>query len=59
MLEKGALRPGIDAPAATALLWRLASPELYLLMTQVEGLSAESYATWLAGMIERALLPDS
>lgn len=58
LLKTGLLRPGLDAPAATATLWRLASPELFLLMTQVEGLSADRYAAWLAGTLEAALLPD-
>jgi AcrR family transcriptional regulator len=58
LLKTGLLRPGLDAPAATATLWRLASPELFLLMTQVEGLSADRYAAWLAGTLEATLLPD-
>lgn len=58
LLQAGSLRPGIDAGAATAILWRLASPELFLLITQVEGLTADGYAAWLADMVEAALLPD-
>lgn len=58
LLQAGPLRGGIDATAATAILWRLASPELFLLITQVEGLSSAGYAAWLAGMVEVALLPD-
>ena len=58
LLQAGPLRPGIDAAAATALLWRLASPELFLLITQVEGLTPADYAAWLADMVEAALLPD-
>jgi hypothetical protein len=51
------LRDGINAEAATALLWRLASPELFLLMTDVEGLKAASYAEWLTGALVDGLLP--
>lgn len=58
LLKTGPLRPGLDAPAATATLWRLASPELFLLMMQVEGLPADRYAAWLAGTLEATLLPD-
>lgn len=58
LLATGPLRHGMDADAATTTLWRLASPELFLLMTQVEGLSADRYAQWLAGIIETSLLPD-
>lgn len=57
LLDKGPLRDGMDAEAATALLWRLASPELFLLMTDVEGLQAASYAAWLRGALVDALLP--
>jgi AcrR family transcriptional regulator len=56
LLDKGPLRDGMDADAATALLWRLASPELFLLMTDIEGLQAASYAEWLAGALVDALL---
>ena len=55
--EKGPLRHGMDAEAATALLWRLASPELFLLITDLEGLQAASYAEWLTGALVDALLP--
>ena len=55
--EKGPLRHGIDAEAATALLWRLASPELFVLMTEVEGLKPANYAEWLRGALVDALLP--
>ena len=58
LLKTGPLRPGLDAAAATATLWRLASPELFLLMTQAEGLAADQYAAWLAGTLEATLLPD-
>jgi len=57
LLKTGPLRPGLDADAATATVWRLASPELFLLMRQVEGLTADRYAGWLADMLEAALLP--
>jgi AcrR family transcriptional regulator len=55
--DKGPLRDGINAEAATALLWRLASPELFLLMTDVEGLKAARYAEWLTGALVDGLLP--
>ena len=56
LLDKGPLRDGMDAEATTALLWRLASPELFLLMTDIEGLPAASYAEWLTGALVDALL---
>ena len=56
LLKTGPLRPGLDAETATAALWRLASPELFLLMRQVEELDADGYAGWLADMLDAALL---
>lgn len=58
LLDKGPLRDGMDAETATALLWRLASPELFLLMTDIEGLQAASYAEWLTDALVDALLPS-
>lgn len=55
--DKGPLRDGMDLQAATTLLWRLASPELFLLMTDVEGLKAAGYAEWLTGALVDGLLP--
>lgn len=57
MLAQGPLRDGMDAEAATAILWRLASPELFLLMTDVEGLQAARYSEWLTGALIDAMLP--
>lgn len=58
LLEKGPLRPGLDAAGATSILWRLASPELFLLMTHVEGLTQDRYAEWLEATIAATLMPD-
>lgn len=54
---KGPLRDGVDADGAVAEMWRLASPELYLLMTGVEGLTEGQFAAWLEGTLARLLLP--
>ncbi len=58
LLAAGSLRAGMDAEAATATLWRLASPELFLLMTKLEGQSREQYAAWLGATLAAALLQD-
>lgn len=58
LLAVGPLRGNLDADAATATLWRLASPELFLLMTKLEGLSGERYAAWLTSTLQAVLLPD-
>jgi AcrR family transcriptional regulator len=55
--EHGPLRHGMNTDAATTLLWRLASPELFLLMTQVEEISPSAYAEWLEQTLTSALLP--
>lgn len=52
----GTLRNGMGEAEVTAHIWRLASPELYLLMTKVEGLTAEAYAEWLYDALTRQLL---
>lgn len=57
LLANGALR--VDEAGATAQLWRLASPELFLLLRDVEGLSSEAYAEWLTATLSAILLPLS
>jgi len=56
LTQKGALRQGIDGATVVAEVWRLASPELYLLMTGIEGLSQAAYAAWLEQTLGRLLL---
>lgn len=53
----GPLAAGIDEQTATDQIWRLASPELFLLMTRVERLSAEQFAVWLENTLAVLLLP--
>jgi hypothetical protein len=43
---------------AVAVLSRLASPELFLLVTKVEGLSLTQYRAWLLDVLTALLLPD-
>lgn len=57
LLDKGSLRAGMNEEAATTLLWRLASPELFLLIKDIEGLPAASYTAWLKHALCDALLP--
>jgi AcrR family transcriptional regulator len=58
LLKKGPLRRGMDPETATALLWRLASPELFQLMTETEEITVSAYTDWLAGALVDALLPS-
>ena len=56
LLARGPLRDGMDEAEATAILWRLASPELFVLLKQVEGLDVDGYAHWLAKVLQAAML---
>ncbi|RYE51920.1 MAG: TetR/AcrR family transcriptional regulator [Hyphomicrobiales bacterium] len=56
LIGNGPLRGDIDVSLATDQLWRLASPELFLLMTKVEGISNNAYAEWLRDMLQTQLL---
>jgi len=55
MLQHGPLRT--DRDTAIASLDRLSSPELFLVVTNVEGLSPAQYARWLADALTALLLP--
>jgi AcrR family transcriptional regulator len=54
--EQGGLRHGLSVEGATDILWSLASPEMFGLLTDIEGYSAERYAGWLAQLLKAALL---
>jgi len=56
LLRRGPLRGGMGEAEATAVLWRLASPELFVLLKQVEGLDGDAYAIWLAGVLQATIL---
>ena len=55
----GMLREGLDPDSATDTVWRLASPELFLLVTRTEGMTQADYADWLASMLEASLLKEN
>jgi len=58
LASKGRLRDDMSEAQAIEQIWRLASPELFLLMTGVEGLSEADYARWLEASLVRLLLPE-
>lgn len=58
LLARGPLRQGLGREAATTVIWRLASPELFLLMRNVEGRSIEHYRAWLDETLSALLLPE-
>lgn len=55
--RNGALTDDMEPGAAGRVLWRLASPDLFLLMRRVEGASQETYVEWLATSLKLLLLP--
>ena len=58
LLATAPLRDGQDEEQATAAIWRLASPELFMLMRKVEGTDRTAYAAWLLGALSDALLVE-
>ena len=56
LLANGPLRENLDREAATSAIWRLASPELFLLLRDMDGLTTEAYADWLGETLAAALL---
>ena len=56
LLQNGPLKGGLDAGEAGTILWRLASPELFLLINRVEKCASPAYAQWLADSLRNLLL---
>jgi len=56
--EHGGLRPGIEITTATDILWTLNHPDVWLLLTDERGWSAEDFERWLSATIAQQLLPD-
>ena len=59
LAANGMLREGLDPDRATDTVWRLASPELFLLVTRTEGLTQADYAIWLTSMLKASLLKEN
>ena len=57
LLRNGPLRDNMGAQAATDCIFRLASPELFLLMRNVEGRSVDDIEAWLEESLAELLLP--
>jgi AcrR family transcriptional regulator len=53
LARNGPLR--LDQEAAAETIWALASPDLYLLLTEVRGWSRERYAAWLADSLTASI----
>lgn len=58
LARNGPLRDGMDTKEATAVIWRIASPDLFLLMRDVERMDGEGYAAWLEESLVALLLAD-
>jgi AcrR family transcriptional regulator len=59
ILNQGALRNSLSVEKTTDILWQLASPEMFHLLTGIGGYSTQRYAEWLAGMLKAALLESN
>lgn len=59
LLQNGPLRGDMDARAAGLIIWRLASPDLFLLVRQVEGGSLQTYMDWLTESLKLQLLTSA
>jgi len=44
-----------DQQLLVAEIWRLASPELFVLLTDIEGMSLTQFAAWLNGALSRVI----
>lgn len=58
LVQNGPLREGLDQQTATDTIFRLASPELFLLFTRIEGRSVDDFANWLEECLTALLLPQ-
>jgi hypothetical protein len=56
LIKNDGLRKEMDEEEATAMIWRLASPELFLLLRDIEGINGEQYALWLEDSLRMLLL---
>lgn len=57
VISNGPLRDGMDEAQAGEMVWALTSPELFQLLKDERGWTAEKYAQWLADTLIRLLLP--
>jgi len=59
LLDRGALRAGLDSAMAADLVWVLNDPGLWHLLVGRRGWSTATYERWLAETMLAQLLPDS
>jgi AcrR family transcriptional regulator len=56
LARTGPLRAGLSQKAATDIIWRLTSPELFVVTTRFQGLTEAGYARWLEDALGALLL---
>jgi len=56
LAAKGALRPGLTVQSAADIIFTVASPEVYLLLTVERGWSPAQWQRWLTDTIAQAVL---
>jgi AcrR family transcriptional regulator len=54
--ESGLLKDGLDDETASDILWTLTGRDIYRMLVQVRGWSADKYQNWLADTLVNALL---
>lgn len=58
LAQKQALKPELTLERATDILWALASPEMYRLLTRERGWTAQQFEDWLTESVTTLLLKD-
>jgi AcrR family transcriptional regulator len=59
IVSQGTSPNGPSVETTTDILWQLASPEMFHLLTGVGGYSTKQFAEWLAGMLKATLQGNS
>ncbi len=55
--ELGALRPGLTVDEARDLIWTINSPEVWHLLVERQGWTADAREAWVARALANAVLP--
>jgi AcrR family transcriptional regulator len=58
VLERAALRPGLDRAGAIDTVWMLMDPVIFNRLTRHRGWSPDRYASWFADSVTRLLTSD-
>ena len=58
VLQRAALRPGLDRAGAIDTVWMLMDPVIFTRLTRHRGWSADRYASWFADSVTRLLTSE-